>query len=567
MYDKNSRLAMLTAGNVVTAYEYNSENMIEKETLSLDGESFVLDYIYNSTGNLTNTIYPSGTNIGYAPNALGQAKQVGSYATNALYHANGMVKSHSYGNGFAHTSTQKTSGLPNTFYDKRSSTYALNHGFTYDANNNVTFLDDKVNNAYDLRLTFDGLDRLNNITDSYLGTGDVNYDTLGNITYYKLGNQTIHYYYNSNKQLDYTSGSKSYNFSYDDKGNVTDNGTRSFGYNTANQMVDSDGYLYTYDGNNKRVKEHGSNGLSYSFYASNGKLMYRKANNQHIDYYYLGGKLVANKKASTVTYLHSDYLGSTAAESNSAGTVTDRMHYQPFGESIETPKDDVGYTGHKFDTDLGLSYMQARYYDPVIGRFYSNDPVGYIGTVDSFNRYSYVANNPYRYTDPTGMSKLEERDDKNYQNCEDDPNCYNVIQRSSSKSASEHDPDSGVYEFSLPSNLATSVSEVMNVSVSDINGVELYANSKWANFLNWLNGLRGWRVDATTLTNAIYLPSHVSPKSFMNNHNLLLHEYFHVIKQWNTGRMGIGSYLLSPDKWENEAKNFARKNQNKITGN
>ncbi|WP_426369419.1 RHS repeat-associated core domain-containing protein [Pseudocolwellia sp. HL-MZ7] len=52
------------------------------------------------------------------------------------------------------------------------------------------------------------------------------------------------------------------------------------------------------------------------------------------------------------------------------------MHYYPFGESIETPKDDVGYTGHKFDTDLGLSYMQARYYDPVIGRFYSNDPVG-----------------------------------------------------------------------------------------------------------------------------------------------------------------------------------------------
>jgi len=39
----------------------------------------------------------------------------------------------------------------------------------------------------------------------------------------------------------------------------------------------------------------------------------------------------------------------------------------------------------------------------VIGRFYSNDPIGFIGTVDSFNRYSYVGNNPYKYTDPTGM--------------------------------------------------------------------------------------------------------------------------------------------------------------------
>lgn len=49
--------------------------------------------------------------------------------------------------------------------------------------------------------------------------------------------------------------------------------------------------------------------------------------------------------------------------------------------------------------------MQARYYDPVIGRFYSNDPVGFTGEVDTFNRYSYVANNPYKYTDPDGKQK------------------------------------------------------------------------------------------------------------------------------------------------------------------
>ncbi|RDV25095.1 RHS repeat-associated core domain-containing protein [Alteromonas aestuariivivens] len=46
-------------------------------------------------------------------------------------------------------------------------------------------------------------------------------------------------------------------------------------------------------------------------------------------------------------------------------------------------------------------YMQARYYDPVIGRFYSNDPIGF-RDVHSFNRYAYANNNPYRYTDPTG---------------------------------------------------------------------------------------------------------------------------------------------------------------------
>ena len=49
-------------------------------------------------------------------------------------------------------------------------------------------------------------------------------------------------------------------------------------------------------------------------------------------------------------------------------------------------------------------YMQARYYDPVIGRFYSNDPVGYTAKkpVMSFNRYLYVNNSPYIYTDLNG---------------------------------------------------------------------------------------------------------------------------------------------------------------------
>ncbi|MEI5639967.1 MULTISPECIES: RHS repeat-associated core domain-containing protein [unclassified Pseudoalteromonas] len=49
--------------------------------------------------------------------------------------------------------------------------------------------------------------------------------------------------------------------------------------------------------------------------------------------------------------------------------------------------------------------MQARYYDPVIGRFYSNDPVGFTGDITTFNRYSYVGNNPYSYTDPTGTTR------------------------------------------------------------------------------------------------------------------------------------------------------------------
>ena len=55
--------------------------------------------------------------------------------------------------------------------------------------------------------------------------------------------------------------------------------------------------------------------------------------------------------------------------------------------------------------------MQARYYDPVIGRFYSNDPVDAAtflshGKIQGFNRYKYANNNPYKYIDPDGNQEV-----------------------------------------------------------------------------------------------------------------------------------------------------------------
>ena len=89
-----------------------------------------------------------------------------------------------------------------------------------------------------------------------------------------------------------------------------------------------------------------------------------------------------------------------------------REDYTPFGEKRQDPSqlhNDEGFTGHVTDTETGLTYMQARYYDPVIGRFLSNDPVGFLGhrqrgnsPAHGFNRYAYANNNPYKYTDPDG---------------------------------------------------------------------------------------------------------------------------------------------------------------------
>lgn len=106
-----------------------------------------------------------------------------------------------------------------------------------------------------------------------------------------------------------------------------------------------------------------------------------------------------------VTFIHVDILGSPIAESNSSGVITKRLRYEPFGNPLSAPVvDEPGYAGHVYDMDLKLNYMLARYYDPKIGRFYSVDSVGHTldNPIMSFNRYLYVNNNPYKYTDPTG---------------------------------------------------------------------------------------------------------------------------------------------------------------------
>ncbi len=96
-------------------------------------------------------------------------------------------------------------------------------------------------------------------------------------------------------------------------------------------------------------------------YNQAGKLLYRETSDGGVNYIFLGSKLIAKEGMMPI---------------KADSTSNSRMHYKPFGDSIETVKDDVGYTGHKFNTDLGLSYMQARYMDPALGRFMSNDPVG-----------------------------------------------------------------------------------------------------------------------------------------------------------------------------------------------
>jgi RHS repeat-associated protein len=169
---------------------------------------------------------------------------------------------------------------------------------------------------------------------------------------------------------------------------------------------------YTYDGNMKRVKAVSNGKTLYNVYDAAGRLVHvdEVTDNKETDYVHGMGQTLARIKNGTFTYLHPDHLGSPQAGPNEAGAVSFREHYTPFGETLTNPAandNQSGFTGHIKDKDTGLNYMQARYYDPNIGRFLSVDPVTFTasgGNPGYFNRYSYTQNNPINATDPTGMA-------------------------------------------------------------------------------------------------------------------------------------------------------------------
>jgi RHS repeat-associated protein len=106
----------------------------------------------------------------------------------------------------------------------------------------------------------------------------------------------------------------------------------------------------------------------------------------------------------TVTYYYTDHLGSVLAEADAAGNVTRSTDYRPYGsQAVEESLLGVGFSGHVTDSESGLSYMQGRYYDPLVGRFLSTDPAPIkAGSPFTVARFSYANANPLSNIDPDG---------------------------------------------------------------------------------------------------------------------------------------------------------------------
>lgn len=420
------------ANLVTTQYTYNRRRMLTEERMLWNQISWPITYSHNANGHLSAEKYPNGQSVAFAPNALGQPTQAGTFATGVSYYPNGAIKQFTYGNGIVHTMTQNARQLPVRSTDcliagcTAAADKRLDLSYSFDRNANVTQITDNISGRQNRSMAYDGLDRLTSTSSTMFGTATYAYDVLDNLTRVNVSGGSAarnHFYcYDARWQLTNVktgscSGASVIGLEYDVQGNLSNRNGRVFDFDFGNRLRGvsaSTGTIasYVYDAAGRRVRDH-TTASKYSLYAQDGRLMYSSDVRQGIDtqYVYLGGSLIAFREAAGTTitprYQHTDALGSPVAVTGANKALLETHEYEPYGQVINAAvKDGPGFTGHVLDAATGMNYMQQRYYDSVLGVFLSVDPVTALdsGDMRHFNRHAYAYNNPYKFTDPDGRA-------------------------------------------------------------------------------------------------------------------------------------------------------------------
>lgn len=202
-----------------------------------------------------------------------------------------------------------------------------------------------------------------------------------------------------------------HNYGYDAAGNVSaDPQGHSYEYNANGLLArfDNGAATYAYDGNDRRVRKTVGGVSTYYVYNVAGQLVAE----------YTTGTTTANG----TSYMTADHTGSPRVITNQGGAVRERHDYLPFGEELTAAYGGRGqdatygvassirqkFTGVERDAESGLDYFGARYYASSVGRFTGPDPLhasGVITDPQTWNRYAYVSNNPFKYVDIGGLLK------------------------------------------------------------------------------------------------------------------------------------------------------------------
>ncbi|WCT56200.1 RHS repeat-associated core domain-containing protein [Paenibacillus kyungheensis] len=349
---------------------YDTFDRITNQKNSLSGSSFFTNYGYDklrlsqiqTNGAQTrNTAKANNVNYEYTP--LGMVQSI-TFPTLA----DGSVLKES----FTYDALNRLSQMSNT---KGSSTLSA-YSYTYDNNGNILTVSESIDGgeAKTSTYTYDKLNRLATAQRIDGSTASYTYDLRGN-------RKTL-----SDTQEATATKESSYSYDLDNKLiAATINGTKT----TIDYLPDglrsqkttgTATTQYGYNGSGQVVSEKGSNGNT-STYIRGDRVLVKKDQSASKDYYYLFNG-------------HSDVVQMV----DTSGTVVNSYGYDEWrniAKQQETVANSFKYAGEAYDSETGLYYLKARYYDPSQGRFLNEDSVeGQIDNPLSLNIYTYVNNNP-----------------------------------------------------------------------------------------------------------------------------------------------------------------------------
>jgi RHS repeat-associated protein len=389
-----------------TAYQYDVLGRVTQQTDTRNGHALTTAYTYDLAGNIATITLPSGRVVTYTRNANGQVSSVSAdvnstattLASSITYLPFGPMNALTYGNSLTLSATYDQDYNPT---NRTVSGGIANWTYTTDDNGNVT----QAGSA-----TY-GYDALNRINAENPGTStSYTYDATSNRLTKDDGTTTTTTVPTDSNKISAVGASS---YTYDDNGNITDDGVNTYTWNAANQLatVNTTAGVYTYNWLNQRSEKVTASGTTYFVYGPGGLPYgeYDSSGTMIREYVYLNGEPLAQIDSGSpevLTYLHTDHLGTPRYATNTSGAQVWSWNNDAFG--VSTPSGSVTVNlrmpGQYFDVESGLFYNINRYYNPEIGRYISSDPIGIDG---GLNTFSYAEQNPVNSSDPSGLAPTD----------------------------------------------------------------------------------------------------------------------------------------------------------------